>query len=189
MLSTAKVANLVASFIEGHMSLTSVVLTLARLGGRAADSSRSVLPLRKGTSACGSVWVTSSWMGLSLYSRFGASQKRLLVMPMSIRRFLFAVNGSTLSTWCGIPSRFNVREMARRSGWCWFTYTPALGQMLACRVSTWTVSQQGYLIATCSSIHTKRLLMPTNSAAGMTRSESVGLAQKHAVAPAPCRLL
>ena len=35
----------------------------------------------------------------------------------------------------------------------------------------------------------KRLPMPTNSAPGMTRSESVGLARRNAVAPAPCRFL
>ena len=55
-------------------------------------------------------------------------------------------------------------------------------------VST-TASQQRHLIATCSSIPMQRLPMPTNSAAGMTRKESVGLVRKHAVAPAPCRLL
>ena len=34
----------------------------------------------------------------------------------------------------------------------------------------------------------KRLPMPTNSAPGMTRSESVGLIRRNAVAPARCRL-
>ena len=48
---------------------------------------------------------------------------------------------------------------------------PALGHLRACRVSTSTAPQQGHLIATCSSILTKRLHMPTNSAAGMTRRE------------------
>ena len=126
---------------------------------------------------------------LSLYSLLGASRRLPLLMTMPIRRFLSAVNGSPLSTWCEIPSRFNVREIAWRSGWCWFTCAPDLGQMLACRVSTSTASQQGHLTATCSSIPKKRLPMPTISAAGMTRGESVGLARRHALAPAPCRLL
>ena len=127
-------------------------------------------------------------MDLSLYSRFGASRIPLL-MTMSIRRFLSEVNSSPLSTWCGISCRFNVREIAWRSGWCWFICASALGQMRACLVSTSNSSQQGYLIATCSSIPMKRLPMPTKSAARMTRSESVGLDRRHAVPPAPCRLL
>ena len=62
-------------------------------------------------------------------------------------------------------------------------------QMLACRVSTSTASQQGLLTATCSSIPTRRLPIPTNYDAGMTQSESVGRARRHAVAPALCRHL
>ena len=128
-------------------------------------------------------------MAVSLYSPLGASRRPSLLMAMSIRRFRSAWNDSPLSTWCGFPSRFNARTIAWRSGWCWFTCASALGQMRACRVHTSTASPQGHLIATCSSIPVKSLPMSTNSAAGMTRSESVGLAQRHAVAPAPCRLL
>ena len=83
--------------------------------------------------------------------------------------------------WCRIPSCFNARDIARTSGWCRFTCAPALGQMCAWRVSTPTASQQGNLTATCSSIPMNRLPMPTNSAVGMTRSESVGLARRYAV--------
>ena len=41
--------------------------------------------------------------------------------------------------------------------------------------------------ATCSSIPMKSLSMPTNSAAG--KGEPVGLARRHAVAPAPYEIL
>ena len=61
--------------------------------------------------------------------------------------------------------------------------------MRACRVSTSTASQQGHLSATYSLIPVKHLPIPTNYDAGMTRSESVGRARRHAVAAAPCRLL
>ena len=67
--------------------------------------------------------------------------------------------------------------------------SPEPGQMRACRVSTSTSSQQGHLTATCSSILLKRLPIPKKYGAGMTRSECVGRARRHAVAPAPCRLL
>ena len=105
----------------------------------------------------------------SLYSRFGASRRPPLPMKMPTRRFLPAVNGSPPSTWCGKPSRFNVRETAWRGGWCRLTCAPAMGRMRACRVSKSTAPRQGHLIGTYSSIPMKRLPMPANSAAGMTR--------------------
>ena len=52
-------------------------------------------------------------------------------------------------------------------------------------VSASVALQQGHLTVTCSSTPMKRLPRPTNSVAGMTRSESVGRARRHAVAPAP----
>ena len=118
------------------------------------------------TCVCGSEWVTSSKMDLALYSLFGASRGFPILMTMSIRRFLSAVNGSPLSTWCGFPSRFNVRETAWRSGWCWFTCAADLGQMRAYRMSMSTASQQGHLTATCSSTPNKRL--PTVSYTHLT---------------------
>lgn len=61
------------------------------------------------------------------------------------------------------------------------------GICFGCLVPTSTPAQQGYLTAACSSIPKKGVLNPTN--VGMTRSESVGCARRHAVVPAPCRLL
>ena len=78
-----------------------------------------------------------------------------------------------------------MREVAWKSGWCWFTCAPAVVQMRACRVSTSVASQQGHLSATCSSIPMKRLPMPTNSVAGMTHSESVDRARRHMRWPLP----
>ena len=55
--------------------------------------------------------------------------------------------------------------------------------MHACRQSNSTASQQGHLAATCSSILMKRLPIFTNYDAERVRW------RRHAVAPAPCRLL
>lgn len=47
------------------------------------------------------------------------------------------------------------------------------------------LSQQGHLTATCPSIHMKRLPILTSYDVGMTRSESVGGARRHALV-GPC---
>ena len=106
------------------------------------------------------LWVcvgTSSRMDLSLHYRFGASRRPPLLVMMSFRRFLSALNGWPLATRCGIPYRSNVPEIAWRSDWYWFTCAPSLAQMHARRVSASTASQQGHLTAACSSIPMKRL--------------------------------
>ena len=66
---------------------------------------------------------------------------------------------------------------------------PGSVQMRACRVSTWTASQNGHLTTSGSLIPMNRLPLLTKSVAGMTRSEAVGRARSHAVAPATCRLM
>ena len=81
---------------------------------------------------------------------------------MSIRRFLSPVNGSTLSIWCRVSSRFNVREIAWRCGWYWFTCASALGQVCVPGIHVNSIPA-GHLTVTCSSIPVKRLPMPTNS--------------------------
>ena len=50
----------VAALVEGHLSRTTVVIALARLRVEAADPSRSTLPVRMWTPACGSAYVTAS---------------------------------------------------------------------------------------------------------------------------------
>ena len=51
--------------------------------------------------------------------------------------------------------------------------------MRAWRMFTSTASQHGHLTAMCSSVRKTNAPMPTNAAAVMTRSESVGLARRH----------
>ena len=84
------------------------------------------------TCACGSAWMGDLQQN-GLIPRPAFPVGSVPKMFSSLRRcpcgrFLSAVNGSTLSTWCRIPGRFNVREIAWESGWCWFTCAPALGQ-------------------------------------------------------------
>ena len=133
-------------FVERHVLRTSVV-RLRPSEVEAADLSWSTLPSRRCTCACGSAWATSSRMGFLPVLPVRIVPKTAFPHDdtMSIRRSLSTVKGSPLSTRRGIPSCFSVREIARRSSWCWFTCATALGQMRACCVSTSTALQQGHL--------------------------------------------
>ena len=126
---------------------------------------------------------------LTVLSLFGESRRPPILTTLSIHSFSSTVKYSPISTWKIMPSHFSVRGIAWRSGWCLFTCAPALGQMLACQVSTSTASEPWTPhCATCSPITTKRLPIPTNNDTGMTRSESVGRTRRHAVDPSSCRL-
>lgn len=83
-----------------------------------------------------------------------------LLRLMSIRRFLSAVKGSPAT---GSETDASVS-----------------GVLVDC------IAAGVYLTSTCSSIPMRRLPMLTNFAACMTRGKSVGLVQRHVVAPVPC---
>lgn len=113
----------------------------------------------------GSSLAAPSIMGLILYSRFGASRRCPLPTPMSISRFLSAVNGSSALKSMNIltPLRRRGNRAEKRLV---LVYLRRGSGTDACRMSAST----GHLAATCSSIPMKRLPMPTNATAGMARS-------------------
>ena len=78
------------------------------------------------------------------------------------------------------------RSRGEAAGASWLT-APQLWDRCACVGCPRQLYR--HLTASCDSIPRKRLIMPTTSAAGMTRSESAGRARRYTVAPAPCTLL
>ena len=150
-LSTAN-GKFMAPFVEGHMSRTSVVLTLARLGGR--GSSSIVI-----STASPQVYLCRLrvCVGDVQQDEFASVFPVRSVPKTSSPDDYVHQQVPVCSEWlAALPLERNsepfVREIARRSGWCFFPCAPALGQVCGCRTSTSTASQQGHLIATCSSI-------------------------------------
>ena len=124
-----------AALVKGHVSWTSVVLALSRLGGSSCGSIAGraavlqvYLCLRVG------VGNIQEYSFLLRYSEDGALVRAPGLMTISMLKFLSPVKGAPLSTsFCTLMPR-SALDSAYFNGSCMLTCAPSRGQVRACIV-------------------------------------------------------